>query len=478
MERQTQRLSSRSGIGNTSQPPKLSGQKSLHSLIRRYFGDSSGLLPTPPTIGSVSHQIPVEIWEIILHEAINSPLFPLSESGHLLDSFLYTSQIFIPHCTILLDHRDTIKQFRLVCRTWASILQPYAMSHTFTKFDSFTVSCNQTNCRSTTLVAKRRIHFCSWVSNTACPFYATLKPYSPDISNSVEAQDAPIEFLSQVRCLILGLTEIDELDLLQKTPNALAISLTSPQISKELSLKNIFTTVSQLMHLEVTSINCERDTIASEDIEFPQLRSLSLSFSLYGQIDQNALSTWRLPNLHTLHVHGPSFPFFSVHIYKLASRYKSSLRELIDTRSYRDHYPRDLPLASFWNNCTELTAFGIDVDRYHHYRKKNWQVRDTSLPPLTLFVLDFHRTGSDTKANFAIFKDLQATLNICQVFSIYSWDELRRKRLYSVVTPSDDDLTRKKANSKRLAKMLINARIPVCDRLGVSLQDGMVALHS
>ncbi|PVF99647.1 hypothetical protein CPB86DRAFT_783533 [Serendipita vermifera] len=475
MERHAQRFLSPPG---TTQSPGLPHRKSLRNLFRRYFGESS-TTALPPSTSLVTHRVPVEVWEIILLEAIKSPLFPFTESGDLPSSFLSTSLVFLPHCSIFCEYRDTTRltteQLRLVCRTWADILQPYTVPYALTSLEAFSFPSNWARGRPTTFVSNAHdLCSCSTMANSTCPLFSAHKKNSP-----IDIEDVPVDALLHVRVLILeGRSEASGLDLLHRFPSVRALSLSSYDVKEDWSLSKIFLTANQISHLEITRIHSERDRIVSEDIELPRLRSLSLSFGSHGEANQDYLKSWKFPNLHTLHVHGVSSPLFTDQVYRFAARYKDSLKEVIDTRRYRSHYSGDMPRASFWSACPNVTTLGIELEKYSRCRKENWESRDASLPLLTLFVFDFHLTWSEPKWNITLFENLRSKLNIEKIVSIYSWEELKRKRSYLLSRLAEKELARKKADSKTLAKMLVKANIPIFDRLGASLADDMVTLHS
>ncbi|PVF99595.1 hypothetical protein CPB86DRAFT_796393 [Serendipita vermifera] len=72
------------------------------------------------------HQVPAEIWTLILISAILQPLLPSSD-----DSLLANIRLFNNDSEVLLEAHRTHSQLRLVCSTWDEILKRYPLNSVY-----------------------------------------------------------------------------------------------------------------------------------------------------------------------------------------------------------------------------------------------------------------------------------------------------------------------------------------------------------
>ncbi|PVF94694.1 hypothetical protein CPB86DRAFT_828461 [Serendipita vermifera] len=84
----------------------------------------------------VTERLPIEIWENIFSYATASSLLPFTENGELASSLIDTMDLFPESCDVFKKYRDdtqvTVECLRLVCRSWACILQRMANEFTYT----------------------------------------------------------------------------------------------------------------------------------------------------------------------------------------------------------------------------------------------------------------------------------------------------------------------------------------------------------
>jgi hypothetical protein len=81
--------------------------------------------------------LPVEVWRLILLDAIASPLLPFSNRTNLRVGIVDCLDLFDTPCDSHKDyrrHQAMLTNLRLVCHSWATILDDYRNRCSFTDF--------------------------------------------------------------------------------------------------------------------------------------------------------------------------------------------------------------------------------------------------------------------------------------------------------------------------------------------------------
>jgi hypothetical protein len=427
---------------------------------------------------SVVHRIPIEIWEVILREAVRSPLLPFTENGELFDSFMMTHGLFSPFCSSSREYRDitqtTIKRLRLVCRVWSTILRPYMYEYAATDLNLRHVPSKEVADLARRLYITQ-YHSCQCVrwDKPSCPF--TSLRYSGSRRERIPIHRIPLtKHLPSARILILGSIGHIGLDFLRPLSKLCGLSISLSNIQAPWSLKRISTTIPQLAHLQITHVN-RYEAMQVEEIRFPHVRNLTVSLDEYQVFVEDPFEGWIFPQLKTLHFEGRTSDSGRRSMYEFASRHGETLVELVDTAILGKF---DLPPAYLWDSCPNLNAFGIEM-KYIFYNTSTaytsqWESRSTELPALDLFIYDFPIDWQSPDIALPRIKTLVERLNIRKIVSVYSWEYLERKRASAYKSISKKPESQHwEANRKSFSNMLLRLGVPIYDRFGVPLDDAL-----
>ncbi|PVF99648.1 hypothetical protein CPB86DRAFT_283247 [Serendipita vermifera] len=427
---------------------------------------------------SITHQIPVEIWERILWEAARSPLLPFTSEGELFDSFIMSYDLFTPACKASREYRDTtlviIKRLRLVCRSWAQILQSHMHLYAVTDLTKYHIPSEKS-----VHIAKRLLmtnhHTCQYSrrDKVSCPLSLfDKKGHFTEywaLHSSLLAQSLP-----SARILSIGDIGFASLPSLQSLPNIRSLSMSSRNISEPWSLKRVSAAIPQLTHLQIRNMDTD-NSIAIEDVLFPNVRTLDVSLEIYNSPSKNPYAQWSFPRLQTLHVQGNIHAPVRDAMFEFASRHGDTLVELIYTVLSRQV---KLPPASLWESCPNIKAFGMDLEPMFYRTSVNgipqWEARPAEFPPLVLFIYDFAIGWERPAIATGRIKVLKEKLNIERIVSVYSWEHIQRKRLSSLkAAPKGAQRENLGRNREIFLEMLLELNIPIYDRFGASLQSAL-----
>jgi hypothetical protein len=299
---------------------------------------------------------PIEIWQLILQEAIASPLLPLTKEGVLSTDLTENLNIFSTSCEDYRVYRDivqaTIERLRLVCRTWANLLKDS------TSYVTLTDLCSHHYPSQQMIKHARRVHL--W-TNTVCRcqrYIVTELCNFPGnlwtLSWNKEMNDEQFlhSRIPNVKILLLDSLMISTLKFLKPLSNLVALSLhCDPHPDVTWNMKEISIYAPRLTHLHLEYLN-EGSRLLVEEFQHNYLRYLSLRIDHESNIRFSYRKTmnWTFPCLETARIHGTVHQESANHITTFISRHLKGLKGLdIGYRIYMtDYSPGSIP-SNLWD---------------------------------------------------------------------------------------------------------------------------------
>jgi hypothetical protein len=283
---------------------------------------------------SASERVPVEIWRLILHHAVASPLLPLTEEGELSTHLIETLHLFSATCRHCFIYRDvtqaTIERLRLVCRTWATILREHAHEFALTdlKFGHYP-SKQMTKCARRVQIWTKIMCGCSsspraMICNFPGDYFLTK--WRKEMGNEQFLQTR----IPQVKILILDSMPISTLKFLNPLSHLVALSLNYwNRPGMNCSMKEISNYAPRLTHLRLERLN-EDARLLEEEFTHYNLRYLSLKILSYigSAFSPRKIMNWTFPSLETVRIHGDIHLEHKESISKFIIRHEKGLHGL------------------------------------------------------------------------------------------------------------------------------------------------------
>lgn len=378
----------------------------------------------------VTERLPIEIWENIFSYATASSLLPFTENGELASSLIDTMDLFPESCDAFKKYRDdtqvTVECLRLVCRSWACILQRMANEFTYTDlvrycfpsqsmgYTAYLWAGGAPNCRT-----PRNPHSCT----------CRDPPWRPQRQGSSEYNEENMLVIcsSSLKILVWAVEQLDPPPGI--LANLRAFSLYTRNISSKFSLQQLFSSAPHLshLHLQITNTN---PVILSEEVLATSLLWLSLAtdtpllFLHYPRF-----MPWVFPRLRTFRITGRITSKYEPGLETFLSRHARTLIELdIDTlKCYRQSFTSTSVMSlSLWNICPNVETLRLGkkmtaelIEKYAHSGQK---VPDVAIPRLTLIVDPAYGMSEAFLETCTL---LNKFINLKKVIHSKSWQEVK-----------------------------------------------------
>jgi hypothetical protein len=345
-------------------------------------------------------RVPIEIWEKILSYATTSSLIPFTESGELASSLVDTLDIFSHKCRAARMYLDdtyvVVTRLRLVCRTWASLLQNEIHRIAFTDLHRYYSHSKRLIGKATSL----------WVSWTACDCQNEETERSGYAHGQIDLPNSEIElefshdlilqmFSSHLKILSWHPLETRNLPM-SALGNLRALSISTYSMSERFSLMNLSSFAPLLSHLRL-GINEKNPFPLAEAVECASITSFSLIIGVYPTEEPKYLHTWTFPRLHTFLIAG-QFPLtYRPNVEGFLSRHGGTIT---DFDFYDFQYGPDVILRcpfepSLWKICPNISVLGMG----HYTMSYIMETPEILLPierlqtsPITVVVRSFNYT--------------------------------------------------------------------------------------
>jgi hypothetical protein len=386
---------------------------------------------------SASERIPVEIWHLILHHAVASPLLPFTEEGDLSTHLIETLHLFSATCQHCFIYRDvtqaTIERLRLVCRTWATILRDSANEFALTDLKSNHYPSEQMS------KSARRVQVWTEVlckcrrssGNVICNFPGSynVTEWRKEMGNEQSLQTR----IPHVKILILNSLEISTLKSLNPLSQLVAISLKCEDYPDMCwSMKEISNYAPRLTHLRLERLD-EFSRLLAEDFMHYNLRYLSLKI-LYGTgrtFSPRKIMNWTFPSLETVHIRGDIHSEHKDSVSNFIIRHEKGLHGLdvlyrICTTSKQPLW--EIP-SDLWDRCPYLTQLGIHSHHLMLEIELLGTERDPICPPLELFIqYGFDRRYIELSKLAILLKGLVKRWNVSKIVTSETWNKIGHLR--------------------------------------------------
>ncbi|PVF95972.1 hypothetical protein CPB86DRAFT_875318 [Serendipita vermifera] len=315
---------------------------------------------------SAVERTPLEIWRLILQYAVASPILPFVNENRLSTDLIESLHLFSTKCHHYRNYRDTtlstLERLRLVCRTWANLLQDNSRDFALSDLESHHFTPEQTNKYA------RRVHLWTWTV-CGCMTFREMEmcDYNRGLStigwkHKSEDEQSLQRLIPNVRILLWDWPSFPSLKFLGPLSNLTALSLDCDKYADHAwSLEQLRVYTPRLTHLHLKHLN-EMSRLLSEKFSHPTLRYLSLEIQhCYDMTSCQDILNWTLPALETFRISGVVHPQHTGCINTFLFRHAKNLDGLDISYLIFDppHYtPGHIP-PNLWNICPKLTRMGI-----------------------------------------------------------------------------------------------------------------------
>jgi hypothetical protein len=338
---------------------------------------------------SAVYRTPIEIWTMILYRALATPALPFIDGpyGYLGTDILKNIRLFPSKCALYKEFimmKSTAETFRLVCRTWATILANIRYRCIFANYDgtSHPMTTNIDQCVYRVQISNDNdpddenyeCFLCACLfSDGGGPCFFLDRPHSKleQQKNWIQVIDDTIltKAFQQVRILDLDNRKLDTKKLISFMPNLRALSLGFPGIRNNSAQSLAFLPRnSHLTHLKLTTLTwtsfCREFGGISSYLCSLQYLELFLFIGRDGKTDKIAPRVnWSLSTLRNLCIRGILECEVKEEFDTFVSHCGNTVTELIKTCSFED-LPDSLSSdsLSFLGEFPHLSLYGTSVD--------------------------------------------------------------------------------------------------------------------
>jgi hypothetical protein len=319
------------------------------------------------TISAVQ-RTPTEIWRLILHHAIASPLLPYVDEGFLSIHLIEALHLFPASCRHCFIYRDVtqamIERLRLVCRTWADLLRSNTNDFVITDLDSHHYTSEKANklARRVNIWTGRLCARIEYFGDIACPF--RHKSWNLNWNSKMDDEQYLNKLIPNVSILILDPLLAPFLRFLTPLSNLVALSLNcAPLLEVSWSMEHLLTCIPRLTHLCLKYLS-ENSRLFSEEVTHFNLLYLHLALDYYPRtFSPQRFMDWSFPSLQTLIIRGLLDPVCDDFINNFMTRHTRSILGLDINYRFHDrsgsYTPAHIP-STLWDICPNINAFGID----------------------------------------------------------------------------------------------------------------------
>jgi hypothetical protein len=432
-------------------------------------------------------RLPVELWRIILFEAVATPILPYTDPNRaaLRVGLVECIDLFSTSCKIYNEYRGNqfnLTNFRLVCRTWATLLQDFCGLCSVTDLNTilrpsrskeYLVKSERAQIDEMTILGCK----CSSKKASLSPLEVTCVL----LQRSEKDKNARYKLIRQdlmstiihprTRILLLSVGYIN-LDVpLALVPNLLALSL-------HMNFNFVWTTgisraLRGITHLSLSAVTQEavEEFPPSMQLENIQFLSLTLLLTSGTRKPSNSIGDWRFPNLHSLWLKGTVEKVFVQSVYDFLDGCGGSISELFLELHLSDIGANNEPVHIFdrWAMFPNLRAFGSEFkilfsDASADFLESTWFNR-SSPHPLTLLLSDFFPPPQSSQLQANLIVRRLSAWNVNKIILTETWSTLYDKLTcpslsWHVHTP---DILRK---AKQIFDAILLTGIPLYDKTG------------
>jgi hypothetical protein len=426
-------------------------------------------------------KIPVEIWDRILSYATASSLLPFTDNGNIASSLIDTTELFENSCSTLQAYHEEIqievRRFRLVCRTWAKLLERTVAEFAYTNFLSCYFPLLHLAGNATYLWVGRVSPCEDWTHRTGetkCMYARFYRHHSVDASKF--NQDFLLRVFSpNLKMLLWQPARSQNLDLpMGALGNLFALALFTRYSSRSpnFSLKEISSSAPRLTHLCLRIVS-KTESFLFEEVQFPVLSYLYLFIQGQKVYDKPAFVFWSFPRLRTFAIYAHITAGHQAHFEEFLSNHGKSLIELDASECFYEGVPRNSsPIRpSLWKICPNIRILQLTTAMIRLIRRSMESFHGTEdevVPPLTILKQSFEDLWEfELASQFSIRKQL----NIEKVVYNLSWWEMYRKEASRIKEDRPVLLAGPKVHARRLLNILEGLSDSIIDKFGVSLSD-------
>ncbi|PVF94693.1 hypothetical protein CPB86DRAFT_788839 [Serendipita vermifera] len=392
----------------------------------------------------ITEHIPTEIWENIFSYATSSSLLPFTENGELASSLIDTTDLFPIECNVFKKYRDdtqvTIGRLRLVCRSWASILQCMVNELTYTDLIEYYFPSQYSGYAkylwAGTLPNCEQLHSCTFI-------YPPWRFQRQEL-NGYKEENLLRMCSSSLKILVWAIEKLDPpVGILG---NLRAFSLATPNISSTFSLRQLFSSAPNLSHLRL-QISQNDVGILSQEVHATSLLWLKLGFDVYMMgYHSPKFMPWTFPRLRALHLTGFMNEESKPELERFLSQHSKSITEL-DIHEF-DYCKESIWLTpvmslSLWKVCPHVETLRVKETTMFRLAEEQGtngkQVPDVSIPRLNLILARYSGLTKRLLEQMALLKNV---LNIKKIIYSEPWAEVMI-RDNSVMFQSRVDLKQK-----------------------------------
>jgi hypothetical protein len=423
--------------------------------------------------------IPVEIWEQILSYATASSLLPFTENGKIASSLIDTIDLFSTDCIGLRayidDTQSTVERLRLVCRSWAKLLQRIVNEVALTNLRTYYFPSNRPVEWATYLwIGGMSDCACWWTTNkrSARCVHLSLRDRKAIQEKKDLDQTSLLRFFSpQLKILFWSHFTAQRLDLpLSKIGNLMALSISSSNMPVRLSLKDLSVSLPHLSHLDFP-INEDNANILFEEVELRALSYFSLKLTLWRSHEQPIMASWTFPQLRTLLIEMGLSIEQRADFERFLYNHRNSIVELDPSWSYYKDNNTDLSVVSpsLWNICPNIKILGTNtwiISQINESPEGAWETMDTPIPPLTFLMSSPSISWEEELDNLSA---ISKRLNVEKVVNKVPWSERHQTEMSLSKVKAFIKTEGPKLHAKRLLQMVDKTEISIVDKYGSPL---------
>ncbi|PVF99619.1 hypothetical protein CPB86DRAFT_282666 [Serendipita vermifera] len=443
-------------------------------------------------------QLPVELWRIILFEVVYTPLLPYSEPNRtsLQVGIVECLELFDASCTSYAQYRQnqsSLTNLRLVCRTWAIILQEYrglcSVTNLYRKVlpNESVDSLSRAERVQIRGMERRHLGGCNicnyWQGQVKKPRLLAARSLPKLLrSDAVKAMLHP-----RVKILILNTYGVDLDDKLNDALNE-ALELATNLLGLAVQTASYFhwrkrlsgPLLRKLTHLSIQSITERSFERLPSSIELDSLQYLSLNlFVVHDSPPPPAahftFREWKFPQLKCLVLSGRVCKCLREDLHSLIRAGKDTLTEL-DFRVY-DRKSRTLALVEdFREWLPNLCVYGTHLDALlenavnHPLRFVDHNGPRLPSSPLTIAINWWtFQYKEELVRGISSLGDLLTFWGVKKLVLTQTWSHFEERwiSLSGFVTASD--MKRRLRQTKRILDAVEQADVLVCDRRGSTI---------
>ncbi|CAG8631066.1 7054_t:CDS:2 [Acaulospora colombiana] len=448
--------------------------------------------PMPQIMGL---QLPVELWRIILFEAVATSILPYEDPNRtrLQVGLVECIDLFDNSCRAYSEYQtnqSVLTNLRLVCRTWALLLQDFYGLCALTDLNKIMRPSKSREYLSRV----ERVHIDEMAilgckcSNRAASLNGTcillqtsqndVKPLYPGVK---------YDFLSkvlhpQVRILSISVGSMNLDEPLASAPNLLALSL---HMGIDFVWNaTISRTLRGITHLSLSAVTPGAIEKFPPSMTLENTRYLALNLLLVGTHStrnkaSQFIGEWTFPNLHSLILRGIVNQVFLGDVYDFIQGCGKFVSELIMELHWSDAEIDGQPMRIFdgWGWFPNLRVYGTEFDTLIYVDPE--EILEYDRPEeaghLTLLVSGFFPPLEHLQEHIDVLANRLLNWQVSKVIFTETWDSLHDRLTWRGLSRDvrSQDVLRK---TKQIMDAIALTSISLHDKMGSKLQseDGQI----